>query len=151
MIVEDLLHYSPLRLISTQPQTTISEAAQRMGKFDIGIVVVMDDDDNVAGVLSERDIVKGLGDTETAIEEAVVGDLMTESVITVSPTDSLVDAVLIMNTHGIRHLLVVQADKPVGVLSIRDVLRVFASQLLEVKCDTDGELKLELVKALAAV
>ncbi len=151
MIVEDLLHYSPLRLISAQPQTTISEAAQKMAKFNIGIVVVIDDDNNVAGVLSERDIVKGLGDTETAIEEAVVGDLMTESVITVSPTDSLVDAVLIMNTHGIRHLLVVQADKPVGVLSIRDVLRVFASQLLEVKCDTDGELKLELVKALAAV
>jgi len=151
MIVEDLLHYSPLRLISAQPQTSISEAVQRMAKFDIGIIVVLDDDYRVAGVLSERDIVRGLGETEKAIEEAVVGDLMTESVITVSPTDSLVDAVLIMNTHGIRHLLVVQADKPVGVLSIRDVLRVFANQLFEVNCETEGELKTELVKALAAV
>lgn len=151
MNVEDLLHYSPLRLITTGPHNSISEAAQRMAQFNIGLVVVMDDDDCIAGVLSERDIVKGFADTERAIEDAVVGDLMTASVISVSPTDSLVDAVLVMNTHGIRHLLVVQADKPVGVLSIRDVLRVFASQLLDVKSDTDDELKTGLVAALAAV
>jgi signal-transduction protein with cAMP-binding, CBS, and nucleotidyltransferase domain len=151
MLVEDLLHYSPLRLISAGPKTSISEAVQRMAKYNIGLVVVMDDNDNVAGVFSERDLVKGFVDTETAIEEAVVGDFMTESVISVSPTDSLPDAVLAMNTHGIRHLIVMQAGKPVGVLSIRDVLRVFANQLLEVDCKTEGELDTAFVRALAAI
>ena len=121
MLVEDLLHYSPLRLISAAPESLISDAVERMAQFNIGLVVVMDDDHKIAGVLSERDIVKGLADKETAIDEAIVADLMTKDVVKVSPTDTLVDAVLAMNTHGIRHLLVVQAEKPVGVLSIRDL------------------------------
>ena len=151
MLVEDLLHYSPLRLISAAPESLISDAVERMAQFNIGLVVVMDDDHKIAGVLSERDIVKGLADKETAIDEAIVADLMTKDVVKVSPTDTLVDAVLAMNTHGIRHLLVVQAKKPVGVLSIRDVLRVVARQLLDVESGSNGDLKTELVSALAAV
>lgn len=149
MFVEELLHSSPLRLITAGPQTPVSDAAQRMAQYNIGLVVVMDDDDQIAGVFSERDIVRGFGAAETVIEEAVVGDLMTEAVITVSPRDSLVDALIAMNTNNIRHLIVVQADRPVGVVSIRDVLRVVAEQLLAVKDDAGGELELDLVKALA--
>ena len=149
MLVEDLLHYSPLRLITAAPQTLVSETAQRMAHYNIGFVVVMDDDDKVAGVLSERDIVKGFGDEDKSIEEAVVGDLMTESVISVAPTVSVIDAVHLMNTHSIRHLLVVQAGKPVGVVSIRDLLRVFASQLLKIDGDTDDGGQTGLVRKLA--
>ena len=148
MLVEELLHSSPLRLITAGPQTPVSEAAQRMAQKNIGLVVVMDDD-QVAGVFSERDLVKGFGAAEIVIEEAVVGDLMTKLIITVSPTDSLVDATIAMNANNIRHLVVVQAGRPVGVVSIRDVLRVFAEQLLAVKDDAGGELELDLVKALA--
>ncbi|MBT5048250.1 MAG: CBS domain-containing protein [Rhodospirillaceae bacterium] len=148
MLVEELLHSSPLRLITAGPQTPVSEAAQRMAQNNIGLVVVMDDD-QVAGVFSERDLVKGFGAAEIVIEEAVVGDLMTKLIITVSPTDSLVDATIAMNANNIRHLVVVQAGRPVGVVSIRDVLRVFAEQLLAVKDDAGGELELDLVKALA--
>lgn len=100
MKIEELLHWSPLRLITVEPQASISQAAQRMAQYNVGLVVVMDENDQVAGVLSERDIVKGLGGTEAGIENATVADLMTESVIAVSPTDSLVDAVVSMNTHG---------------------------------------------------
>lgn len=152
MFVEELLHSDPLRLISADPRDSIRATAQRMAQHNIGIVVVMDDDDKVAGVLSERDIIRAFKDTEKAIEETVVDDLMTKSVVTVSPRDSLVDAVLAMNTHGIRHLIVKQAGKPVGVISIRDVLRIFAKQLMDVeRDDQNGDLKSELVKALAAV
>lgn len=151
MLVEDLLHYSPLRLISTAPDSLISDTVQRMAQYNIGLIVVIDDDDKIAGVLSERDIVKGLADTETDIEEAIVADLMTTGVITVSPTDTLADAVIIMNTHGIRHLLVVQANKPVGVLSVRDALRVVAKQLEEAQSGAeDGERNPDLLPTLAA-
>lgn len=151
MKIEDLLHCSPLRLITTEPQTTINEVAERMAHYNVGLVVVMDENDGVAGVLSERDIVRGLASPGTRIENVLVADLMTKSIISVSPTDSLVDAVVAMNTHGIRHLIVMQANKPVGVISIRDVLRVFASQLLDVKTEDTDHLKLDLVKALATV
>lgn len=150
MKIEDLLHWSPLRLVTTEPQSSISQAAQRMAQYNVGLVVVMDENDHIAGVLSERDIVKGLGSAEAGVENAVVADLMTTSIISVSPTDSLVDAVMAMNSNGIRHLVVMQAKKPVGVVSIRDVLRVFANELLDVETTDEDQLKLDLVKALAA-
>lgn len=121
-----------------------------MAKFGIGLVIVIDDDNRVAGVLSERDIVKGLGDAETDLEETVVGDLMTRSVITILPTDSFADAVLAMKTHDIRHLVVMQANKPVGILSIRDLLGVFAQELLDARSDTVGELKMDSVEPLTS-
>jgi len=75
---------------------------------------------------------------------------MTESVVTIAPKDSLVDAALTMNAHGIRHLVAVENDRAVGVLSIRDVLRVFARQFLEDAGGSDGQLKLDFARALSA-
>ncbi len=150
MVVEELLKLSPLRLITALPETTIDEVARRMERFSIGIVVILDDNDEIAGVLSERDIVSGLGRKEIVLEETVVGDLMTESVVTVSPNESIVEAVLAMNTNGIRHLVATEGGRAVGVLSIRDVLRVFARQFLDNEGDGDDQLTMEFVKALAA-
>ncbi len=150
MLVEDLLHMSPLRLVTVQSKSSIGEATRRMAEFNIGLVVVMDDQDDVAGVLSERDIVRALGNGDTDIHEYSVGDLMKESVVVVSTGDTLVEAVCAMNTHGIRHLVAVDRERPVGVLSIRDVLRVFARQLLDNNIDTDDPFTQEFVQALAA-
>ena len=150
MLVEDLLHHNPLRLISAAPEDSASAAAQRMAHYNIGFVVVIDDNNNIAGVLSERDIIKGLAMNEANIENIVVADLMTTAVISVAPTDDLVEAVRIMNSHGIRHLLVVQAAKPVGVLSVRDLLRVVAQQFAEPDKVDNSEIDADLAKALAA-
>ena len=102
MLVKDILHLSPLRLITAHPDMSISDAAQRMAQYNVGIVVVMDDQDDFVGVLSERDIVRGLGTSDTPLDEVVVGDLMTESVVTVSPEASLVEAVQAMNCGPLR-------------------------------------------------
>jgi CBS domain-containing protein len=150
MLVKELLDLSPLRLVTASPNLSVSEVASRMARFQIGFVVVMDHDDAIVGVLSERDIVSAYGDEDVNLDDAVVGDLMTESVVTVSPDDSLVDAVLSMNSHGIRHLVAAEGGKPVGVLSIRDLLRVLARQLLESETDGDGQFTMDFVKALAA-
>ncbi len=150
MVGKELLQLSPLRLITALPETTINEAARRMEQYSVGIVVIMDDNNGIAGVLSERDIVSALGSEEIVLEEGVVGDLMTESVVTVSPNESIVDAVLAMNTNGVRHLVATEDGRAVGVLSICDVHRVFARQLLEDKGDGDGQLTMEFIKALAA-
>jgi len=150
MLVKELLHLSPLRLVTARPDNSIREAARRMAQYRVGLIVVMDDDDRFVGVLSERDIVTGLGDPDRSIEDIVVGDMMTESVVTISPDASLVDAALVMNTHGIRHLVAVEGDSPVGVLSIRDVLRIFARQVLNSDGETDGQIKMDFARALAA-
>lgn len=101
MLVKDLLSLTSLRLITAKPDTYIREGAQRMARFGIGLLLVLDNGGDIAGVLSERDIIKALGMSDTIIDYALVGDLMTESVVTVSPEDSLVDAVQVMGVHNI--------------------------------------------------
>lgn len=150
MLVKDLLSLGPLKLISVKPDTYIREAAQTMARYGIGLLVVLDNAGDVAGVLSERDIIKALGASETIIDYAMVGDLMTEAVVAVTPDDPLVNAVQAMGIHGIRHLVALDDGKPVGVLSIRDVLRVLAKDLIENDSDAERQLTKDLVKTLAA-
>jgi len=150
MLVEDLLRLSPLRVVTARPDNSIAEAARRMARYDVGLLVVMDDEDNIVGVLSERDVVIAVGNSNGADEEALVGRCMTESVVTIGPKDSLVDAALTMNAHGIRHLVAVENDRAVGVLSIRDVLRVFARQFREDESGTDGQLRIDFAGSLSA-
>lgn len=150
MFVKDILHLSPLGLITARPEMSVREATRNMAKNNIGIVAVTNDQGHIVGVLSERDILICLGTSDTPIEDIAVGDLMTEGVITVSPEDSLIDAVLTMNIHGIRHLIAAEYNKPVGVMSIRDVLRVFAQQFADDGSNGDGQFTQEFVRALAA-
>jgi CBS domain-containing protein len=131
MLVGDLLHLSPLRVIAARPDNSIVEAAKRMARFGVGIVVVMGEEDEIVGVLSERDVVIGIASAEGTVGNALVRDWMTESVVTISPKDSIADAARIMNVHSIRHLVAVERGRPVGVVSIRDVLRVVTHGDLE--------------------
>ena len=150
MLVDELISLSPLRLVTAKPNTYIREAAQRMARFGIGLLVVMDETDEIAGVLSERDIVAALGNSSTIVDYALVGDLMTSTVVSVTPEDTLLRAVQVMGSHGIRHVVAMDGNRPVGVLSIRDVLRVLAVELTENDGELDSQLTKELAKAMAA-
>ena len=121
-----------------------------MARFGVGLILVLDNGDDIAGVISERDIIKALGASDTIVDYAMVGDLMTETVVTVSTDDTLVHAVQVMGVHGIRHLIVVDHDKPVGILSIRGVLKVLASDQNEFQDDKDVQLTKDLIKTFAA-
>ena len=150
MLVKELLHFSPLRLVTVLHDDSIKEAARRMARFQVGFIVVMDDQDDFVGVLSERDIVSGMAEPEIIIEEVMVHDLMTESIVNISSDEPLINAALAMNSQGIRHLVVTESSKPIGVLSIRDVLRIFASQVLNIEGNADGQFTMDFAKALAA-
>ena len=121
-----------------------------MSKNRIGLLIVIGDSDELIGVISERDIVTAMSESYTNIDHVAVADLMTRSVVTVSPNDSLVDAVSAMNKHGIRHLVAVDETKPVGIVSIRDVLRAFAEEVMNNGGTLDSQANREFVSALAA-
>ena len=150
MLIEDLLSRNPLSLVTATPDTYIREAAQRMARCGIGVLVVVHNAEEVAGVLSERDIIAALGRSNTIIDFARVGDLMTSIVVTISPKDTLINAVKAMGTHGIRHLVVTDNDRPIGVLSIRDILRVIGTDPTGVNTEFSNKLKDEIISALAA-
>jgi predicted transcriptional regulator len=121
-----------------------------MAQLRTGILIVVDDEQNIIGVLSERDIATALGRTEDNLAHSKVGDLMTKQVITCDPDQAVVDAVYAMNQAGFRHLILAQDGKPVGVLSMRDVLRQIEPLLEESKSKGDDEKLMAFLTALKA-
>ena len=120
------------RLITVGVDEKIAEVTRTLAVERLGAVVVMDDDGKLAGIISERDIVRALNERGAGVQDMGVGDLMTRSVITCTPENSIEEVMELMTSHQIRHLPVVDNDALVGVVSILDVVR---SRLSEVETD----------------
>jgi signal-transduction protein with cAMP-binding, CBS, and nucleotidyltransferase domain len=120
MLVRNLMK-SPVVLVG--PEESLRRAAQVMQEHGIGAVVV-EQSDQVVGILTERDVmhaVAQMGD----VEKARVGDHMSAPVVTASPNWDVTVAATEMSDRRIRHLVVLEAGRALGVLSVRDVMSVF--------------------------
>ncbi len=113
-------------VLAVGPGHTLREAAQRMTEKGVGAAVVIDEDQPGPAIVSERDILISLGRGEDPDAERV-GDHMTDTVISASPDWSLERAAVEMSRRHIRHLVVVEQGELVGVLSMRDIVRVWTS------------------------
>ena len=108
-------------VLSVPSETPLADAARRMSGGRVGAVVVMDDE-KLVGILTERDLLRAVG--EGRIEGSTVADWMTRDPETIDPDDSTDMAATLMIHGGFRHLPVVQGGDVVGVVSIRDLMRV---------------------------
>jgi CBS domain-containing protein len=116
-------------VITIAPGSTVAEAAQVLSAKRIGAVIVSPDGRALAGILSERDIVRELGRRGAACLTDKVDTLMTRKVVTCTPSDRT-NAVLQLMTDGrFRHMPVMQGDEMVGLISIGDVVKVRISEL----------------------
>lgn len=106
---------------------TLRDAARLMADREIGAAVVIDEQAPGPGILSERDILNSVGRGEDPDAERVA-DHMRDTVITAAPDWSLERAAAEMAKRGIRHLVIVEGGNPVGVLSMRDIMRVWTSE-----------------------
>jgi CBS domain-containing protein len=106
-------------VLSVAPEDTLGEVATRMTERGVGSVVVSDFG-RIIGVLTERDIMRAVA-ARTHSSEARVRDWMTADPITAAATTSVEDAAQTMLDNGFRHLPVVEGDRAVGIVSIRDV------------------------------
>jgi CBS domain-containing protein len=108
-------------LLEAAPDESIAEAAQHMVARGVGAVLVMDGD-RLEGILTERDILKAVAVGLT--ENARVRDWMTKSPETIDASDETGHAAALMIHGGFRHLPVLDGGKVVGIVSIRDLMRV---------------------------
>ncbi len=113
-------------VLTVGPGHTLREAAQRMTEKGVGAGVAIDDEGQGPRVVSERDILNSIGRGEDPDKECVV-DHMSETVISAAPDWSLERAAVEMAHRHIRHLVVVESGELVGVLSLRDIVRVWTS------------------------
>jgi len=113
-------------VLTVGPGHTLREAAKRMTDKGVGAAVVIDDEAQGPRVVSERDVLISVGRGEDPDAERV-GDHMSDTVISAAPDWSLERAAAEMARRHIRHLVVVEGGELVGVLSIRDIIRVWTS------------------------
>jgi CBS domain-containing protein len=113
--VRDIMARNP---VSLPPDTSIEQAAQRMRDDDIGNVIV-GDENNLQGIVTDRDIVvRALADGRT---NATLGEIATGNVTTIEPDRPADEAARIMREENIRRLPVVENGQPIGIISIGDL------------------------------
>lgn len=123
MQVAQILKGKASGVVTIRPEATIAEAVQTLMQKRIGAVVVTNQEGHLAGILSERDIVRGLAEKGTALLNTPVAGLMTRTLVTCSPTDTLEDIMREMTSRRFRHLPVLKDGELLGIVSIGDVVK----------------------------
>ena len=121
--LRDVIKREPL---TVAPEDTLGEVATRMNELGIGSALVADFG-RMIGIITERDIMRAVA-YQTHSSEAPVREWMTADPVTANESTSLEEAERIMLERGFRHLPVVEGDRPVGVVSLRDIARSRAGQ-----------------------
>ncbi len=108
-------------LVAVEPTATIAEAATLMGEHRVGSALVLEGE-RLVGILTERDVLRALAAHFDAARQPV-GQWMTPHPTTIHPDATVRDALELMLARGFRHLPVVEDDRVVGMVSIRDLSR----------------------------
>ena len=114
-------------VLTLGPGHTLRDAATRMTEKSVGAAVVIDEESPGPRIISERDILNSLGNGDDPDTERV-GDHMSDTLIAAAPDWSLERAAMEMAKRHIRHLVVVEGSELMGILSMRDIVRVWTSE-----------------------
>ena len=128
MKVKELLSIKGLECFSINSTETLLAAAKQMAECNIGALLVMDRG-SLVGIVTERDIVKNAANEQRAMKELLIKDAMSANLLVVKPGDDLDYVMAIMIQNNIRHLPVIEENGLIGLLSMRDVVRVLVKNL----------------------
>lgn len=128
MRIHDILRRKGDAVVTTASDATLADLLNLLAEHRIGAVVVLDDDE-VIGVVSERDIIAHLQHSEAPRSSVHVRDLMSSPAITCAPDDELQHLARTMTDRRIRHLPVLENGRLVGIVSIGDVVKERLDQL----------------------
>jgi CBS domain-containing protein len=112
---------------SVSPDATVFEAIQVMAEKGVGALLVMEWS-RLVGIISERDYTRKIVLKDRSSRATKVRDIMTEKVIHVTPDTSIDECMILMSDNYIRHLPVLDGDRVVGVMSVKDVLHNIISE-----------------------
>jgi CBS domain-containing protein len=129
MTVKAILSRKGRDVVTIAPTANLSDAVKLLAEKRIGAVVVTGADDRVAGILSERDIVRALGERGAAALGDNVAAVMTRKVTTCAEADTISVIMERMTTGKFRHLPVVEQGHLVGVISIGDVVKTRVEEI----------------------
>lgn len=113
-------------VLTIGPAHTLRQAAALMSSRRVGAAVVFDPDTSGLGILTERDVLNSVGLGQSPDQEPVHAHTTTD-VVFAAPSWTLDEAATAMSDGGFRHLIVLDGNEPVGIVSVRDIIRCWAS------------------------
>jgi CBS domain-containing protein len=131
MLVKNILGEKGREVISISSDATLSEATRLLARRRIGAIVVRDETGALAGILSERDVVRAVADESVTALARPVSAYMTRAVATCSENDTVEELMEMMTMGRFRHLPVVDNDVITGMISIGDVVKTRIAETVQ--------------------
>jgi CBS domain-containing protein len=132
-LIKHLLDRKGRNIISVKPETSVLDAIRLMAEKGIGSLVVMEDQE-LLGIMSERDYARKVIIKGRSSESTVVSEIMTVNVFTTSSSETVSDCMGVMTEKKIRHLPVVEDNVVIGMISIGDLVEaIIADQQEEIE------------------
>jgi CBS domain-containing protein len=131
MLVKHILGEKGREIIAITADATLSEAARLLARKRIGAVIVRDETGALAGILSERDVVRAVADESVAALARPVSAYMTRAVATCCETDSVEDLMEMMTVGRFRHVPVLDSERITGIVSIGDVVKTRIAETVQ--------------------
>ena len=125
--VRDLLRRKEVGVATVSEDDSVFEAIQRLIEDNIGAVVVTHEDELI-GIMSERDVTRNVAFAGKGAADTKVGDVMTRNVLYVRPDQTVEECMALMTDKSIRHLPVVELGRMIGIVSIGDLVDLLISE-----------------------
>ena len=135
MKLAEIIKGKDQQVYKIRARETIAAAASSLNQNRIGALLVEDEGGAIVGILSERDIVRGLSAHGADLHDVAVEELMTRDLIRCAPGDSVNEAMAMMTDRRIRHLPVFDGDDLVGFISIGDLVKC---RIMEVQSEAEA-------------
>ena len=123
MTVREILRAKGSQVLTAAAAARVAEVARLLVEHNVGAAVCVDERGRVVGILSERDIVRGLCGAGAAVLDQRADELMSPGVVTCSPDDAVSELMATMTHRRIRHLPVLHAGQLAGIVSIGDLVK----------------------------
>ena len=124
MFVSDILAHKGDRVVAVAPEESLAAAIATLAARRIGAVLVLDADEAIVGILSERDVLHAVAREGAQALNRKVSEVMTGTVVTCDPDASIEQIMATMTERRFRHLPMVQQGRLCGMISIGDVVRL---------------------------
>ena len=123
MNVATILKLKGRSVATAKPDNTLQEIAAKLAQKRIGAIVVVGENGHVDGIISERDVIRAIGEGGAAALQKQARDVMTANVVSCSEASALDELMDLMTTGRFRHLPVMEDGNLVGIVSIGDVVK----------------------------
>lgn len=123
MFVRDILKLKGDDVVRTSADRPVVELARALTDRHIGAILVCDESGRMVGIISERDVMRGVAEHDGKVSDLTVSALMTHDVITCAPDDTLPKIMSVMTAKRVRHLPVLDDGRLAGLISIGDVMK----------------------------